>query len=217
MIEIKQIRGPNCRRSEPDPVPLAGSGTSLYHTWAQGLPDAAVDGGALGIDEADFEDRYHRQRDRLASLARGVQSIAARIPDGMRSGVLAEWGRSILRLRDALALAENPNVRVLRVLDICAHLVCNRLGASAVEECYLRYLANRAIVVLAGERVLIGDELDRASTLILRPRQAGQADPRCGTARRNEEQRLLPTRSHRVKAPHSQLPALEWSGPLSYE
>jgi hypothetical protein len=40
---------------------------------------------------------------------------------------------------------------VLPVLDICAHLLCNRLGIPLVEESYLRYLATRSATVLAEE------------------------------------------------------------------
>jgi hypothetical protein len=38
---------------------------------------------------------------------------------------------------------------VLPVLDMCAHLLCNRLGVSMLEESYLRYLATRATAALA--------------------------------------------------------------------
>ena len=61
---------------------------------------------------------------------------------------LAAWGKSVVSLRDALG---DPSARVLPVLDVCAHLACNRLGVSLVEECSLRYLASRALAAIAGE------------------------------------------------------------------
>jgi hypothetical protein len=42
---------------------------------------------------------------------------------------------------------------VLPVLDICAHLMCNRLGISMLAESYLRYLAVRVTAVLAEDGV----------------------------------------------------------------
>jgi hypothetical protein len=48
--------------------------------------------------------------------------------------------------------ADSPTP-VLPVLDICAHLLCNRLGISMLEESYLRYLAVRVTAVLAEDGV----------------------------------------------------------------
>jgi hypothetical protein len=151
-----------------------------------------------GVGEAAFDEHYQRRRDQLADLARGVRDIAARLPRDAGHGVLARWGTSALRLRDALArevaagrftppIRRHPrqdvparsapgtpqraafgppgpggdrpapttlddlHSRVLPVLDICAHLLCNRLGIPLVEESYLRYLATRSATVLAEE------------------------------------------------------------------
>ena len=71
---------------------------SPHHVWT-GMLDSA----GFGVSEADFEERYLRQRDRLAGLARGLDGLAAGLPDGTGAGPLAQWGRSVLRLRDALA------------------------------------------------------------------------------------------------------------------
>ena len=126
----------------PDPVRLASSSHGLYQWWAR-----VADGA--GVDGADFAERYRHQRDQLVGLGRAVRGIAARLPKDVDSGVLAVWGLSILRLRDALAhqvaigqfkppgpgggsaevATEDSPTGVLSVLDICAHLMCNRLGS----------------------------------------------------------------------------------------
>jgi hypothetical protein len=157
----------------PDPVRLASTSHGLYQWWARVADGAEVDGAGFGVDEADFAERYRHQRDRLVSLGRAVRDIVARLPQDAGSGVLAVWGRSILRLRDALAhqvaigqftppgpgggpaevTTEDSHTPVLSVLDICAHLLCNRLGISMLEESYLRYLAVRVTAVLAEDGV----------------------------------------------------------------
>lgn len=134
--------------------------------------DRNIDVDRFGSGAVDFADRYHRQRDQLAGLARHLQDAADRLPDTAGTGVITEWGRSILRLRDALVRqvtaglftprnpgwgaptdtdAGDPRTTVLPVLDICAHLACNRLGISVTEESYLRYLVTRTVAELAEE------------------------------------------------------------------
>jgi hypothetical protein len=133
-----------------------------------------AEGDGAGVDEADFDERYRRQRDKLVGLTRGVRDTAARLPHQAGRGVLGWWGTSVLRLRNALAhevaagrftpprlghqpaSASSPTAtgdlhgRVLPVLDICAHLLCNRLGISLLDEAYLRYLAISSAAALAG-------------------------------------------------------------------
>jgi hypothetical protein len=147
---------------QPDPAKLAEAAPVLYQAWAR---------SEAGVGEADFAERYDRQRDRLADLARGVRDVAAGLPrQDACGGVLARWGTSVVRLRDALArevaagrfipparrrgrpapaASDDLHMRVLPVLDVCAHLVCNRLDVSLTEEAYLRYLALRATAALA--------------------------------------------------------------------
>jgi hypothetical protein len=162
----------------PDPLRLASTSHGLYRWWARVADGAEVDGPGVngtefGVDEADFAQRYRHQRDQLVSLGRAVRGIVARLPNDAGSGVLAVWGRSILRLREALAhqvalgqftppgpgggpaevATEDSHTPVLSVLDICAHLMCNRLGISMLEESYLRYLAVRVTAVLAEDGV----------------------------------------------------------------
>ncbi|WP_433510461.1 lantibiotic dehydratase C-terminal domain-containing protein [Nonomuraea sp. CA-143628] len=109
-----------------------------------------------------------RQRDRVVGLARGMRELATRLEHVSGPGSLAEWARSVSTLRDALAVEaaagrfEPPprgwegegavkTRQVLTVLDICAHLVCNRLGVTVQEEGAVRLLCADAVAVLAGE------------------------------------------------------------------
>jgi hypothetical protein len=64
-------------------------------------------------------------------------------PSVPASGTAAQWWSSVTRLRDALPDEAGP--RLPAVLDMCAHLACNRLGTGITEERYLRYLAARAV------------------------------------------------------------------------
>jgi hypothetical protein len=91
-----------------------------------------------------------RQRDRAVELARRMRMLAAAAAELPSAGALAGWARSVSGLRDELA-AQFVAGRVLRVLDVCAHLFCNRLGVPPVEEAALRRLAAAAVGVLAGE------------------------------------------------------------------
>lgn len=153
--------------ADPDVARLAPSATALCESWA-----GRFNLSALGGDRADFQERYERQRARLLVLARRVRVIAAQSPDRTGPGVLAEWGRSVARLRDGLAAEvaagrfavpprtggtppgharEDQRGAVLPILDIGAHLQCNRIGVSIAEECYLRHLASRTLQALAQE------------------------------------------------------------------
>jgi thiopeptide-type bacteriocin biosynthesis protein len=94
---------------------------------------------------------------RTIDLARTARQLAESRPaprDG--DGALAYWTRSMVALRAALAAGEpavpGPDDGVLRVLDLCAHLICNRLGVSPVAEEALRRLAAQAVIALRTER-----------------------------------------------------------------
>jgi thiopeptide-type bacteriocin biosynthesis protein len=89
-----------------------------------------------------FADAYERQRDRLGVLADRLRGFVAQPPTG--TGVLAEWIRTVRELRAAL-----DDDRAGEILDTCAHLFCNRLGVSIVDEGYLRYLAVRTVAARA--------------------------------------------------------------------
>jgi thiopeptide-type bacteriocin biosynthesis protein len=128
--------------AEPDPARLAGWATETALAWGGGPT------GAVGADARAFDERFARRRDQLVTVARQVRVAAAQLDhDPPGAGMLGHWGRSVVRLRAALD-GRRP---VRPVLDICAHLVCNRLGISVPEECYLRYLAARAVATIAEE------------------------------------------------------------------
>jgi thiopeptide-type bacteriocin biosynthesis protein len=105
---------------------------------------------------AEFEERYLAQRDRLLALGTRLRALAACPPELLGSGSLAEWTASVARLRDTLSTLdfagpgrgwEGPGgitgAGILTVVDICAHLICNRLGVTLAEEGYARYLAGQ--------------------------------------------------------------------------
>ncbi|MEV0344818.1 lantibiotic dehydratase C-terminal domain-containing protein [Nonomuraea sp. NPDC050680] len=109
-----------------------------------------------------------RRRERVIGLARGMRELATHLEHVSGPGSLADWARSVSTLRDALAAEaaagrfEPPprgwegegavkTRQVLTVLDICAHLVCNRLGVTVQEEGAVRRLCADAVAVLAEE------------------------------------------------------------------
>jgi hypothetical protein len=130
------------------------------------------------LSPAELDVRYRHQRDTLVPLVDHCRSIAAAVSSGLPSGassgaagMLTDWSASVHRLRDALAgeitagrfappargwegggavTAAEPGIRVLPVLDICAHLFCNRLGVSLVEEAFMRYLLARTVLAAGG-------------------------------------------------------------------
>jgi thiopeptide-type bacteriocin biosynthesis protein len=112
---------------------------------------------------AELDAHYRRQRGRLIALAERMRHIAAQESGG--AGALSRWVASIVALRDELtelvasgefapsargshaitAPGDTPRTRVFPVLDLCAHLVCNRLGIGPDEELSLRHLSARAV------------------------------------------------------------------------
>jgi Lantibiotic biosynthesis dehydratase C-term len=154
---------------QPDLGRLAGYSGGTYRVLSSAFSGVAGDLAA----EADLQDRYHRQRDQLRGLGNGLRRLAGRLRKGDAGPTaLTEWGRTILTLGEELATevalgrfapppvggdrqttgaGDDVPARVLPVLDICAHLVCNRLGIEPPEEFYLRYLAARVVGALTGE------------------------------------------------------------------
>jgi thiopeptide-type bacteriocin biosynthesis protein len=100
----------------------------------------------LGALRSWLGDRYPGRVGNLASvvrLARTTRHLAEEGADG--DGALAYWTRSITDLRAVLAAVPGTVDGVLPVLDLCAHLICNRLGLSLVAEGTLRQLAAQAV------------------------------------------------------------------------
>ncbi|MFC4585737.1 lantibiotic dehydratase C-terminal domain-containing protein [Sphaerisporangium corydalis] len=144
---------------EPDPGRLA--------SWTGDLGPggrASWTGGRRRAPDGD-----DARRDKVTGLARRMRALAA-VQDPPPGGTLADWARSARTLRDTLtALAAEgafvppsrgwegrggiatPGGGVPTVLDICAHLICNRFGLSIVTEAALRRLAAEAVAVLAEE------------------------------------------------------------------
>jgi hypothetical protein len=119
----------------------------LYDGWAD-----RFELGALGVDVTEFGDRFQRQQGKLVDEARRLRRLVARLPVREPASVLEAWANSTLALSAAVSTeAGTEPGRRLSLLDDCAHLFCNRMGVSLVEECYLRYLATRAIVALSEE------------------------------------------------------------------
>lgn len=107
------------------------------------------EGATPAMWRAAVDRRYRGQRDRLLAIATRMRALAAG-PVVDRPGLFTDWTSSVRTLRDATEDAGEP---VLPILDRCAHLVCNRLGVSLVEEGYLRLLAARTVHLLAGVAV----------------------------------------------------------------
>jgi hypothetical protein len=78
-----------------------------------------------------------RRGSAMVRLARQMQGLAAGRTGG--TGTLADWTRTLLTLRAELTEAAAP-----AVLDLCAHLLCNRLGVPLTVEATLRRRAAAA-------------------------------------------------------------------------
>jgi hypothetical protein len=83
---------------------------------------------------------------RLAEQMRGLAARAGTLAPG---GMLVDWARSLVVLRDSLlARAGTGDSTVAAVLDTCAHLICNRLGLSIAAEGAVRALGSNAMHAL---------------------------------------------------------------------
>jgi thiopeptide-type bacteriocin biosynthesis protein len=80
---------------------------------------------------------------RVASLARRIRTLSPPEPVEAASTALATWMASIAVLRATLDTVPSPDASA--VTDICAHLVCNRLGIDLGTERFLRRVAWRAL------------------------------------------------------------------------
>jgi len=111
----------------------------LMLTWHRaGFDHSRLTPASSDLDDVpDVEQRYLRQRDTVRALADRMQAVAS---GAGGDGALAMWRDSLDRLR--AALGDSP--ATMRILDTCAHLVCNRLGVGPTSEAYLRYLASRS-------------------------------------------------------------------------
>ncbi|RLK59479.1 lantibiotic dehydratase C-terminal domain-containing protein [Actinokineospora cianjurensis] len=121
--------------------------------------------------EKDLVQRGHGQ---VVRLARHMFALSAHAPGLRNDGLLVRWARSAATLVDELAAEVasgafsppsrgwegseaastiEPRLRVLPVIDICAHLLCNRLGVSIAEEAVIRVRLLNALETLSMEDV----------------------------------------------------------------
>lgn len=115
----------------------------------------------------EMEDRYRRQHERLQGLAERMRAATKVLHLLPHNGTTTRWARSVVRAKDVVAdeishgrfvpgrggraVAVDTQVAVLRVLDQCVHLMCNRIGVSLGGESALRYLAGRTVLDLTKE------------------------------------------------------------------
>lgn len=92
------------------------------------------------------ERRYRRQQETVGEIVERMRAIAAHQGDRRRDSVFTEWIRTVNRLQSRLGTSASTS----RILDTCAHLVCNRLGVTVDSEAYLRYLAARGLASSGG-------------------------------------------------------------------
>ncbi|MEU0560311.1 lantibiotic dehydratase C-terminal domain-containing protein [Dactylosporangium sp. NPDC006015] len=137
---------------------------AILTTWLVCQPDPATLAPLLRImpdPVTATDDAYARQHDRLMSITGQVRRVVAGTGTLPPGHVLGGWATSVTRLRDGLTAELTagrfaPPARgwegtgaagdgVLPVLDICAHLLCNRLGLTVGQEAYVRHMAVRAV------------------------------------------------------------------------
>lgn len=101
------------------------------------LPRERLRQYAAAGDSGEFD----RHRVRLLGIV--ARAAAAVRGEGQRPA--PGWASSVTALRDGLAAAGTGKADRSRIIDLCAHLVCNRLGLAASDERRLRALAARAL------------------------------------------------------------------------
>jgi thiopeptide-type bacteriocin biosynthesis protein len=128
---------PSGARTAPPPTPEPAGGPAVV----------------AAVSVSELAERFARQRETLLGIARRLLAVAGEEPPTAPVTTL-EWLRSVRAVRDVVAaeIAAGRFVApdgVRRVVDLCAHLFCNRLGVSVVEERYLRGLAGLTLAGLA--------------------------------------------------------------------
>ncbi|MUN35309.1 lantibiotic dehydratase C-terminal domain-containing protein [Actinomadura litoris] len=136
---------------EPDPARLVG--------WISSAPRREDPAAPLAPPPEPDAERL----DKGVAVARRMRALTTLDPGHPGKGLLVEWLRSVRTLRGALqeeldrgALRPPPSgwegpgrvvadLSVLTVVDICAHLVCNRLAVDLPAEIGLRRLAVAAL------------------------------------------------------------------------
>ncbi len=150
------------RGASPDER-LAAASAMILSSWFVGAGraedvlvylDAAT---AIWDDGADTwgqstGESSEQQRAGMLDLARRTRGLVSLPADHPGSGTLVDWVHSISTLRDALHGCNGPfgmeQAPVASLLDLGAHLACNRLGLSIATEGVVRGLAAGAITEL---------------------------------------------------------------------
>jgi thiopeptide-type bacteriocin biosynthesis protein len=108
------------------------------------------------------------QRGQILHIARQMRMLAATHAEFSTTGTLVDWARSIASLKATLTeqaatgafdlpstdqgvAPRDLEAVVAMVLDLCAHLICNRFGISPALEGALRRTAAEAVGALVGE------------------------------------------------------------------
>lgn len=117
---------------------LIAAGATMGHRHTTALCAIMLGWLAAGrapapVTDPELEERYLASRAALHTLTVRVAEIANGTSTLPASGALTAWWRSI---------GAEP---VRRVADLCAHLLCNRLGLSYPDERTVRKLAARAV------------------------------------------------------------------------
>lgn len=104
-------------------------------------------------DQPEPEPATEEQSARFVELAARMDVLARKWPGAHGDGMLVRWARSAGTLVTHLQKAgAAPSRAVFRVLNSCAHLVCNRLGITLGEEDVLRRRAALAVGQLVAGR-----------------------------------------------------------------
>ncbi len=150
---------------EPEPGKLSEV-VATTPSDSSGAKDMLGIGGRSGAASA------HKQHGRAVEIARRMRRLAAVADTTTRSGTLVDWFRSMSTLRDSLRDAVQAgsytppilgywgrqrrpynatDVDVLPTMEICTHLLCNRLGLPLDTEQALRKSATDALGALVAE------------------------------------------------------------------
>jgi hypothetical protein len=102
------------------------TGQRLAVAYAVLLLSRFVGGGSLGTPPAGGDSRTAA----VFGLAGRMRALAAGAATSTRTGTLIDWARSLITLSQGrtAAAADGPTADIRAVLDLCAHLICNRLG-----------------------------------------------------------------------------------------
>ncbi|TDD12909.1 thiopeptide-type bacteriocin biosynthesis protein [Nonomuraea diastatica] len=150
---------------------IGGDDVALVANWS--VRRRRHSGGPLSPTGEGLDVHTDAQREHAVRIARQMHALAAQAPETTGTGTLIDWARSLRALRESLAagvetgafhpptrgwegsgdiFVSEPRAKVFTVLDICAHLICNRLGLSLTAEGVVRSLAAHGVTALAGER-----------------------------------------------------------------